>query len=218
MICLSIGERTAEDCLRALQGIEFAEIRIDMLDAPAEEDVRRIFAGHPRLIATCRPGSLGAAEREALLTAAIDAGAAMVDIEVESPDDYKSRLVAHARGKGCRVIVSYHNHDKTPSAEELRQTAGWCFSSGADIAKIACMANSRRDSARLLGLLDDERRLAVVGMGAHGRIVRIVAPMLGSAFTFAASGPGKETAPGQMDRRALEKAMEALGAEEEAHD
>ena len=94
--------------------------------------------------------------------------------------------------------------------EELEQTIGWCFESGADIAKIACMANGEDDAARLLGLLDRKRRLIVIGMGEKGKITRVAAPLLGSEIAYASAGEGKESAPGQIEEKELERLMKAM--------
>ncbi|HSB46753.1 MAG TPA: type I 3-dehydroquinate dehydratase [Candidatus Bilamarchaeum sp.] len=210
MICVSIAERTPEECIAAARSAKMAEIRIDRLEKPDAGAVRKIFSSRKGLIATCRGGGMGDQGRKELLAHAIDSGASYVDIEVESGDSYKEELRARARKAGCSVIISYHNHEKTPSREELLQVIDWCFASGADIAKIACMVNDKADNARLLGLLDGEKRLVVVGMGQAGRITRVVAPLLGSEFTFASSGKGKETAEGQVDEESLQRILEEL--------
>lgn len=212
MICVSIAERTVEGCIKALAGLELAEIRMDAIEVHelGGDGIRRIFSQPKMLIATCRPGIRDEEQRRGALANAIDCGAAYVDIEVESDDGLKNDIAARARRKGCKVIVSYHDYKKTPPSEELRQIVEWCFQSGADIAKISCMVNSEKDNARLLGLLDLGRPLIVIGMGEKGRLTRVVAPLLGAAFTYASSASGKETAPGQIDKARLEKIMEDL--------
>jgi 3-dehydroquinate dehydratase I len=205
MICLSVGERTVEACLRAVRGTECAEIRLDRLEAGPKE-AAAIFAAHPRLIATCRP--IGDEERKKdFLLRAIEAGAAFVDVEIEWEGPAREEIVRAARGKGCRVILSFHDHEKTPAADELRAIIDRCFEKDADIAKIACRVREPRDAARLLGLLDDERTLIVAGMGEKGRIVRIAAPLCGSFLTFASTGAGKETAEGQLDEATLKRIL-----------
>lgn len=212
MICVSIGEKTVDGCIDALRNLEFAEIRIDKIENIALGGIQKIFSQPVRLIATCRPGgTLDENARKELLLSAIESGASFVDIEVENRDEYKKEVISAARKKGCKVIVSSHNYNRTPSCAELGQVLDWCFDSGADIAKIACMVNSEQDCARLLGLLDDHRKIVVVGMGKSGRIVRIAAPLLGSPFTFASLGNGKETADGQINKEEMEQIMKLLG-------
>lgn len=209
MICVSITEETFEKCLYALKGIDFAEIRIDKM-AVEVEDVKKIFNQHPKLIATCRPGRVDDKKRKELLLVAIEAGAAFVDVEVESDDEYKNTIIEKARSAGCRIIVSYHNFEKTPQRVELEHILNWCFDSGADIAKIACRVNSEKDNARLLGLLNETRSLVVVGIGDKGKISRVVAPLLGSPFTYASLIAGKETAEGQIDKETLKRIFQTL--------
>jgi len=70
--------------------------------------------------------------------------------------------------------------------------------------------NSKAEAARLLGLLDDERELIIVGMGDEGKIVRIAAPLLGSRIAYVSQGKGKETASGQMAAEELERKMKEI--------
>ena len=209
MICVSLAELTLAECLETLKGLPFAEIRLDRMHLSSTE-VAAVFSGHKRLIATCRPGEAPKEERKGLLLAAIDSGAAYVDVEVDAEASFRDEIKARARKAGCTVIVSFHDHSKTPEREELAARVATCFEAGADIAKIACRAHTDRDNARLLGLLDHGGKIVVVAMGAKGRIVRVAAPLLGSPFTFASLSEGRETAEGQMDKRTLSRLVEFL--------
>lgn len=209
MICVSIAEETPAGCLQALKGLPFCEVRMDRMDLTAP-DVRTIFFRHHNLIATCRPGLFPEDHRKMLLLEAIKAGAAFVDVEVEASTRYREEIMKYAKSCGCAVIVSFHDHARTPGREELASTVAACFSLGADIAKIACMVRTCADNARLLGLLDDARRIVVVGMGEMGRITRIAAPLLGSPFTFACLASGRETADGQIDHETLRCVLRGL--------
>jgi 3-dehydroquinate dehydratase-1 len=209
MICVSLAEPTPERCLAALKALPFAEVRLDRMRTD-EEGVARIFSRHARLIATCRPGRLTEARRLALLRAAIAAGAAYVDIEVEAGASYKRALVREARPAGCRVIVSHHDLERTPPRRVLEGIVGRCFASGADIAKIACRIRSPADNSRLLGLLDGARALVVVGLGKKGAVTRVAGPLAGGLFTFASRARGSETAGGQIPYKALAKLIRTV--------
>ncbi len=227
-ICISIAEKGFVACKQALAKIaktDLAEIRLDKA-AISEFDIAKIFSSRKNLIATCRPSENqdqtqssisdpSDLKRKTLLLAAISAGASYVDIELESNDRYQKELIAAAKKRGCKVIISYHDYQKTPSRAGLDAVVESCFDAGADIAKIACMvatdaAAADRDASRLLGLLDDKRKLVVIGMGERGRIVRIVAPLLGSIFAFVSPGKGKETALGQLTRNELVRVQGVL--------
>ncbi|HOC46655.1 MAG: type I 3-dehydroquinate dehydratase [Syntrophorhabdaceae bacterium] len=221
MICVSVYEPTVEACLDSLKGLDFAEVRIDAMAHGTVDDMRRIFSQPLTLIATFRPqGPLddgghipGDATRKRLLMAAIEAGANYVDIEAGSDRAYREEIIAKARSKDCKVIVSSHNFDETPEAGELIATACHCLDEGADIVKIACMVNSDRDNVRLLGILSREDlsgRTVVIGMGTKGRITRVAGPLFGSPFTFASLSDEKRTAEGQMDMFTMELILKAL--------
>ena len=205
-ICVSLAEPSVDACLTALEHVDFAEIRLErILLAPG--DVQRLFSSHPALIATCRPGERPDIERQRLLVDAIEAGAKFIDVELESDGCYREGLIARARSRGCWVIVSFHDYEKTPDRPVLEGLVSACFEAGADIAKIACLARSHRDAARLISILDTDRDVVVAGMGEHGRVTRILAPLLGSPFTYASLSEGKETADGQIDKETLEQLL-----------
>ncbi|MDD8015829.1 MAG: type I 3-dehydroquinate dehydratase [Acidobacteriota bacterium] len=212
MICVSLGLDSVSGCLKALEDIEFAEIRLDLMDVrPA--DIPALFSAGRRLIATCRPGKKNDGERKELLLECIRNGAAYVDIEDDAGDGYRTCLLRAAGRMGTRAIVSYHDFDAVPPRLDLENIIQKCLGYGADYVKIACRAPSPSDAARLLGLLGEPRmkdRLIVVGMGESGRIVRILAPFLGSPFTYASLSPGAETAPGQLSADTLAGIYERL--------
>ena len=202
MICISISEKDKARLIERLSGVDLAEIRLEAL-SPTVDDVKEIFSQPARLVATMRPGNHSDEERLRILAAAIGAGAAYVDIELDSSTIVREGVLAAARKSGCQVIVSHHDFEQTPDGEQLRKIVGECFAVGADIAKIACLANSRADAARILGLLDGEKPVIAIGMGKLGRITRVAAPLLGSPFTYASQGEGQGTAEGQIEAREL---------------
>ena len=213
MICVSLDDKYELNLLKLLNNIDFAEIRMDRM-ALSGEDIRTIFSQPKRLIATCRPGYLTKSIRMNYLIKAIDAGASYVDIEVESDSRYRKDIIEKARSKGCVVIISYHNRHETPSIDSLNSIVTLCFKEGAQIAKVACMVNSPADCARLIGLLGNtgyQGRLVVIGMGGKGRVTRILAPLLGSPFTYASYEAGKETASGQIEGKRLEEMIRLVG-------
>ena len=205
MICVSLGGCAVDTCLDLLRSLDFAEIRLDMMDVSVPA-VERIFSVSTPTIATCRPGRYDEETRKELLMAAIDAGARYVDLELESDRDYRQELLEYGHARGCEVIVSFHDYERTPRREELAALAGRIFSAGADIGKIAAMTETPADSARLLGLLgvaEYAGRLVVVGMGEAGKITRIAAPFLGSPFTYASPSEEAKTASGQISERKM---------------
>ncbi len=213
MICISIAGLSFERCREALADAEMAEIRLDRLDFSLQQ-VREIFLMHHRLIATCRPGNISEAERTKLLLTALEAGAAYVDIEIDAGARFTETVTAACRKIDCKVIISYHNYENTPPLKELKVLVNKCFSSGADVAKIACQVNSEADAARILSLYDfdyqanGEEKIVAIGMGEKGKITRLAAPLLGAPFTYASLSEGRETAPGQLTKQTLEDILD----------
>jgi 3-dehydroquinate dehydratase type I len=213
MICLCIGKPSVALCQELLPGVELAEIRLDGAELSPHE-IQRIFTLHANLIATFRPnaGDEAPEKRKMALLTAVEAGAAYVDIEIEAGTLYKKEIMQTARQQECQVILSYHNHENTPSKKQLETIIEQCFSQGADIAKIACRVHSEADSARILSLYDypgqfHHGKITAIGMGEKGKITRLAALLLGAPFTYASQSTGRETAPGQLDKDTLEKIL-----------
>jgi 3-dehydroquinate dehydratase-1 len=197
MICASICEKNIEKCLKSIDKVDMAEIRIELTEF-SNEEIRKVFSRQKKLIATCRPGKIKDVERVEILKIAIESGATYVDIEYEATSDYKNDLIDFAHKHQCDVIISYHNYERTPELEELEAIVRNCYSQGADLAKIATHVNMNRDNSKILALYRAPGRLVAVGMGDLGRISRIVAPFLGAEFTYASLNESATTAPGQI--------------------
>lgn len=197
-ICVSIGKIDFNRILEILDKVGMAEIRIDLLDLmPNQLEV--LFSSHKNLIATCRPGRYDDTQRSSLLDRALNAGAAYIDLEIESNPEWRNHLFSLARELNRKVIISWHCFGKTPAADyELFKIVDSLYSAGADIAKIACTSNSKADCARMLNLYSKYHNLVAISMGKQGLISRIASLSLGAPFTFA-SVEGEETAPGQID-------------------
>ena len=212
MICISIADVTIDEAVNIIEDSELSEVRLDRLIF-CKDDMAKLFSPENITIATYRP-TAGVAEskRKELLIAAINAGAQYVDIEVESGDDFKNDIVETAVSKNCRVIVSYHNYNKTPFINELEEIIKWCFDSKCHMAKICCHVNSYEECARLLSLYGYGYPIISIGMGVMGKITRIASLLLGAPFTYASIADSKKTAPGQIDSIKLKEILEMIKA------
>ena len=216
MICISVAASKPEEIIKILKETNLAEIRLDISEL-SDNDIKIIFSQNDTsLIATCRAGKYTDSERMTILKKAITAGADYVDIEIETDKSYKKEIIIHARQAGCKVLISYHNYEITPDRDELIKIVNECYAYGADIAKIACMVNSKEDAARLISLYDPEensikpKSLISIGMGEMGKITRVITPILGSPFTFASHSIGKEMASGQIEYKTLKNILNLL--------
>ena len=117
MICVSVQEKSFRDCRAILESCEMAELRADLCRLSVEE-VERLVEIRPNLIATCRIANSSEAFAREQLAAAIRRGARYVDIEIEAPDEHLEYIRTLARKYGCRLIVSFHDFEGTPSLDE----------------------------------------------------------------------------------------------------
>ncbi len=198
MICVSVIEKSIPLIVDIANSSEMAEIRIDLCGLNLQT-TNEVFSHIQKpTIATCRPDYCNDEQRTDLLKAAIEAGATYVDVEIESPETFKKQVMDFAKAHNCKNIISYHNYEKTPSSQELKTIVDDCFAQGADIAKIATMAQTKADSARVLSLYAEYSNIVALAMGAEGKITRIANLCLGSPFSFAAVSLEHISAQGQM--------------------
>lgn len=211
MICTTIQNRTLEEIMNLLESseprIQMAEIRLDRCPLGIEEIEYLFSSSDTPLVATCRVADDGNGtweEAEAKLSAAVEAGAAFLDLEIEAPKEIGKRLRRACTEYGTTMIRSSHFFAGTPSDDVLRGTVEKCRKFGGEIVKIAAMAKSEEDVARVLGLYsvaepDDQRlyELIAFSMGEIGKASRLECLKLGSPFTYAALNENEVVAPGQ---------------------
>lgn len=193
MICLSIGNTDFDSAIEHLKGAALAEIRIDLLSFSAQQ-LRSIFSHHKNIIATCRAQNYEGRVASAYYSA-IDAGCAYIDVDIDEAD--AEGIISYAKSRGCGLIISYHNFEFTPSSNLLEKNIEKIMDMGADIAKLACMANSADDCNRVLNLYDSHPNIVAFCMGDLGRKTRLLSLLLGAPFSYASMDNNK-TAPGQI--------------------
>ena len=216
MICTTIQNRTLEEIMNLLESseprIQMAEIRLDRCPLSIEEIEYLFSSSDTPLVATCRVvddgnGTWEVAEEK--LTAAVEAGAAFLDLEIEAPKEIGKRLRRACTEYGTTMIRSSHFFAGTPSDDVLRNTVEKCRKFGGEIVKIAAMAKSGEDVARVLALYssiastnsaaETQRPVELVAfsMGEIGKVSRLDCLKLGSPFTYAALNENEAAAPGQ---------------------
>jgi len=149
-------------------------------------------------------------ERFIMLRSAMETGANYIDLDIETDLPAMEGLIPIAHSRGCDVILSFHDYEKTPLPEELDVIVKKCINGGADIFKVACQVNQTVDLVNLFQLYRYKYRKVIIGMGEKGLISRVAAPLLGAEFTFASTGEGRETAPGQISKERLLGILEQL--------
>lgn len=134
----------------------------------------------------------------------------VIDYEVFNPEEQVKKVRKAIDGTDKKLILSYHNFNKTPDNDTLLAIAKEMVTRGADLVKIAVMPHSKDEVFRLLSithLIDKTVNLPIItmAMGDLGKISRIIGWYYGSIVTF---GVGIESsAPGQIPIAPLKEAI-----------
>jgi 3-dehydroquinate dehydratase / shikimate dehydrogenase len=191
-------------------GEGFLEFRLDFLDKPhrGAEAISVFLERHPEcmVLATCRRhqnhgkfnGSIE--EQLAILDLAVRSGAQAVDIEIETAEAARERLTQF-RGR-VQVILSYHNYEATPPMDTI---VNRMMKMPADAYKIVTTARKPSDNVRVLAAAKalPKERMVVLAMGELGFPTRVLSPVFGGAYTYAAPMCADGTAAGQVSARYL---------------
>ena len=199
------------DDLQAVKAIaplaDLFEVRIDLIGDGWRKLVKHL--GKPWIacnrIAEEGGGWQGSeANRIKELLSAVELGAEIVDIELES--EKSEETINLVKGK-AKSLVSYHNLERTPPLGKLRAIMQRQLKSGADICKVVTTARKFGDNLSVLQLIKDFPKTRVVSfaMGDSGIASRILCPLIGGYFTYAAIEEGRESATGQLTVENLSK-------------
>ena len=205
-ICVSIAAESLKELERQLkkaaEKTDLAEVRLDRLKQP-EKALPIIKKSRLEVIATLRPAWEGGwfkgseKKRAGILKKACGA-AGFVDVELKA--DFIAEVVKEARKKGSRVIVSWHDFEKTPGKKDLETIFKKEKKAGADVCKIVTNARQFGDNNIMLDLVLSNAGAGIIAfcMGEVGIASRILSPLFGADFTYACLEYGKTTAPGQV--------------------
>jgi len=202
MICAPIFEKNMEIIPGIAReyierGADILELRIDAIKNPSKTGIRKL-AGDIQFpfIATNRLATEGGLfkgpenERIELLLAAASESE-YVDIELQTKREELERILEFP----VKTIISYHNFKETPPINRLSEIIKEEKRIG-DLAKIAVMPHTIKDTLTILQLLSNEDDLIAISMGELGKYTRIIAALFGSPITYASGG--RSTAPGQL--------------------
>jgi 3-dehydroquinate dehydratase type I len=211
-ICVPIVEATVGRALGAMKEAnalgDLVELRMDYLKRPELEPL--IDNREKPIIVVARRkdegGKYPMAERMrlGLLKKAVDLDADYIDVEMRNKRSFVQALMAHraANNKRTRIILSFHDFQRTPSPKDLQKICDRMIHAGADVVKIAAYAQSWEDNLHLLSLIPyakkRNQRIIAICMGEHGKMSRVFAPFMGIDWTYASLGDGRASAPGQL--------------------
>ena len=185
------------------------ELRLDRLAGMADEVENVSPKLRAPLIITARHPHEGGARKLRLrhrrdLLARFLSHADYIDVELRSARTLRA-LLAIAKAKNVRRIISFHDFKSTPSARLLVAKAHDAKALRADIFKVATRADTPTELGRLLEFITKNRvnvRLAVMGIGRLGDISRVLLARAGSVLIYASLGPATDV-EGQLSLEQL---------------
>ena len=211
-ICATITNNDLTAVKKVEPLVDLFELRIDLIGDGWPELVKQI---KKPWIACNRSASEGGqwqgseARRVEKLLQAIELGADIVDIELRTRNLEKIVQLIKRRTK---CLLSFHDLEKTPSLDEMKEIVQRQLKAGADICKMVTTAQGFEDNLTVLQLISEFPgvRLVSFAMGALGSMSRVLCPLVGGDFTYASIKKGKESAQGQITVRDLLKIHEMV--------
>ena len=197
-----------EQALRMRRPPDLFELRLDRLAGVVGRVETKLPKLRAPLIITARhpneggSGKLSLRQRRALLSRFLT-HADYLDVELRSARALRA-LLAIAKTKKVRRIISFHDFKSTPSARLLVAKAHNAKALHADIFKVATRTDTPTELGRLLEFITNRVnvRLAVMGIGRLGAISRVLLARAGSVLIYASLGPATDV-EGQLSLEQL---------------
>jgi 3-dehydroquinate dehydratase-1 len=200
---------------RTFSGVaDLFELRLDRLLTAKPDLTPADFSPGGPFVITARDSIEGGApeltfeDRLSLLRTWLDI-ADWIDVEAGNLLAY-AELVETARTKGKRIVISYHNFERTPDAAALEKILDNVPFDGRFVFKAATRVNTWQDLSNLTNFLlsRPDRDLALMGMGPLGKLSRLLLPAFGSRLVYASCA--KSVVPGQWPVETLRTTLDAL--------
>ncbi|MFV2072492.1 MAG: type I 3-dehydroquinate dehydratase [Thermoanaerobaculales bacterium] len=218
---VSLTPEAAPDLFAALanppSGAGIVELRLDLF--PDIDIAAAVSSCSLPILATVRSGAEGGVGpddpviRSAVLRAAREAGAALLDLEHRRDGELIDKLGLSPE----QIVLSWHDPEATPA--DLEATAERMIERPARWVKIVPTARCLSDLQAVLDLHQEfnsgtplQRRLLTFAMGSPGLASRYLAPLLGPPVGYSAWTKDAPAAPGQLTIERTEAVISHLSA------
>jgi 3-dehydroquinate dehydratase type I len=212
-ICAVIVNNDLEAVREVEPFVDLFEVRIDLIGDGWQELVKQFKK--PWIACNRRVDEGGKwegdeANRIAKLLEATELGADIIDLELRTTNLEQTIELIKERAK---CLLSFHELERTPSLNSLREIVQKQLEAGADVCKVVTTAQRFEDNLTILQLISEfpKTRIVSLAMGPLGFASRVLCPLVGGDFTYASIEQGKESASGQITVRELRKLYEMVG-------
>lgn len=204
-ICVVILNSDLEAVRKVEPLVDLFEVRIDLIGDGWQELVKQLKK--PWIACNRIADEGGRCEKDNVrrieeLLKATELGADMVDIELRTRN--LEEIIPLIK-KMAKCLLSFHELERTPPLDEMREIVQRQLRAGADVCKIIPTAQRFEDNLTVLQLISEVPKTKIVSfaMGDLGFVSRILCPLVGGYFTYASIEKGRESAPGQITVREL---------------
>jgi 3-dehydroquinate dehydratase-1 len=199
-LCASITNTDIAAIKKIEPIVDLFEVRIDLIGEGWTEIARKLnkpWIACNRMLEEGGKWDGNEARRIERLLQAIELGAKIVDIEYNAKNVDN---IIHLIKKRADCLLSFHDFQKTPPFDVLKQIVNKELKAGADICKIVTTAQTFEDNLAVMRLFSEFPKIQMVAftMGTQGFISRVMAPLIGAHFTYGAVKKGAESASGQL--------------------
>jgi len=210
VICASITNSDMKTINNIEEYVELFEIRIDLIGGKWREvatSLKKPWIACNRCMNEGGKWFGSETERIEELLSALELGAAIIDIELNTP---RLETIVNSIKRKAKCLISFHQPNYMLAFDEMKQITTNQLNSGADICKIVTTAENFDDNLTVMQLITEfkNKRIVCFAMGNLGLISRIFCPLVGGEFTYASIERGKESAPGQITVKELRKLYE----------
>ena len=199
-LCASITSNDIPSVKMIEPIVDLFEVRIDLIGDSWTDVARQLkkpWIACNRMVEEGGKWEGNEARRIERLLQAIELGAKIVDIEYNAKNvENIIKLIK----KRAECLLSFHDFQKTPSLDVLKQIVNKELKAGADICKVVTTAQTFEDNLAVMRLFSEfpDAKMVAFAMGTQGFISRVMAPLIGAHFTYGAVQKGTESAPGQL--------------------
>ncbi len=228
VICASIKGNYPDDILRKVEmanGSDIIEIRLDGFPISVSESKRLLRSIKQRtdkpILITNRMGAEGGtfagSEHERInIIKEVIFFADAIDIELRTDEYLRKEIIDICKERRKTTIISYHDLQTSHSVEEISFIFQRIIESGANIAKVAVVANVLEDVLNLLIATYQIKKthsipIVSIPIGEKWKSGRLASLFFGSSIFYCSVDEMSGTAPGQLTVEDASEILRRLG-------
>lgn len=198
---LTFKNKTFNDILYIVKNNDFVEIRLDLNDLSTDE-LKKILNVNNKILIT---SGIESEKFENHIETALNNNVGYLDIPFDS-------LLLKNLEKGLtKLIISYHNYQRTPYEQGLIEIIDKMNQYKPDFLKIVTKANKKTDAMRILQLHSFQKNLIAYTFGRNTEFSRFSSYYLGAPILYASIDNNSKTAPGQPTIEETEQIINIIG-------